>query len=118
MDVLTIARLQPRQGRNQGKVLLAIFNVRQWPVRILKHRGWHRATALVHRRLSAAESEWLAQQYRYQAFTYTSWGELIDDEQRAYPSAPYLARLQELQQEHSDLPAWPPAPHGQLSLEL
>jgi len=51
-----------------------------WPVRVMKHRGW-RPERLIHvRRTTQAEAEWLATCRRFQSIFYRTAEGLLDDE--------------------------------------
>lgn len=51
-----------------------------WPVRVLKHRGWTSERWVCTRVATAEEHEWLSKCNRYQAFRYESLDGLLEDE--------------------------------------
>lgn len=63
-----------------------------WPVRVMKHRGWRDERQIHYRRATPAETEWLKTCRRFQSIFYRSAEQLLEDES-ALLDADELERL-------------------------
>lgn len=104
---------KPKRTRNPN--LFLAYSYTDWS-RTIAHRGYG-GWPIITRAMTDPEREWLTDQDRCQGFYYTSWDQLIEDEQAQGVEPTYLEQLAKISRRYyctPDKPAKRPA--GQLDI--